>query len=405
MDIFLHIGHEKTGTSSIQRCLFDNQQELAAAGFLYCEPKPHSHFHFVTLLGLKTRSTHPQNKKNAEEALRRTKEHVAKGKYHTLIISAENFWTLPSASIDRFMGLLGIPFKNRYACAYIRRPDNFYLSFLQQEVKGDSRIPMPWGFDRAYSRHLQTWMTVTGKDNMLVRPYDKSVLFKHDVVSDFLKVLAATSGHTVPAIRQTDYNLNVSLFAEEIILLRAYRERVLKEHDGIFHPKSAALIDFFQNANSVIGNSLTVPKLKEEHAKAVLALNYSNIAEVDTIFGTNLIDLFYGSTRPKPFQQNKPTDIGQILDHWEASFLEELALLIPEFQKTTPEQSLNHSNLLYKVLPFDWAYANYLSQLQEWGTLKVLLRNMVRNIEGYTTEQQLVLTVVERYSNMLDKIG
>ena len=142
---FVHIGAPKTGSTAIQRFLFENREALRERAMLYPDAnlRGYGHHDLAFLLsGGYPAWAIPQPKPLAEIAA----ELRAAGADHggSIVLSSENFYLFPAptalrallnstgASIGRQIGII----------VYVRRQDDAHESWYNQTVKaqgGDSR--------------------------------------------------------------------------------------------------------------------------------------------------------------------------------------------------------------------------------------------------------------------------
>jgi hypothetical protein len=177
MELVLHIGTHKTGTSALQRCLLQNEQILADKGIHYARMKRSKHSNGLARLVAK---------KDLVEAKAFVDRQVDKAKSigaKTLIITAESFyamtmffhkyhgrqrhdyWTSESDAIERLRDMLPWEVSTRLI-VFFRRQDRFLESIYRQVVKTQSvampidefRIFMSEPLD--YWRHMEIWNAV-----------------------------------------------------------------------------------------------------------------------------------------------------------------------------------------------------------------------------------------------------
>jgi hypothetical protein len=178
--IFLHIGTHKTGTSAIQDFLVLNRKALSRQGILYPQ---------------KTRRDYFENKdgtvivparqfKNYQKLVclgRAKKKHV--------ILSNEAFSLMDDVSPIR--AALG-DVETIIIC-YLRRQDDFIQSYYNQEVKHAGNYNEIMAYQPPtnlhYDKLLARWVKVFGKENVVVRPYEKQQFKNQDLIADFLEIV------------------------------------------------------------------------------------------------------------------------------------------------------------------------------------------------------------------------
>lgn len=221
--LFLHIGAHKTGTTTLQRALSQNQSALAGRGFGYASSALFPNLHpFVgpgqgnSFLPSGFRVTDPQGLVAA----------LAAPEQPQVIASSENFsFFFDAAAVSALADLVRPHFDEVRIVTYLRRQDRHAVSHHQEGAK-PNRSPEGalWGHapralpDMAevqdlyldYDRRLTPWADAFGEANMLIRVYDRSMLRNGDIVADFLAALGLGD---LPL--QTSGDRNVSLGAAQ----------------------------------------------------------------------------------------------------------------------------------------------------------------------------------------------
>ncbi|MGR5167020.1 hypothetical protein ACPV5L_07370 [Vibrio astriarenae] len=217
--LYLHIGSHKTGSSSIQKALYDNLEAVNAADydFFYNNPDGSDaktgntsswilgdelvHDDLFSGYGAKV----CDYKKLAIE--------LNKSKFSNMIMSAENFsWVFKEEEIVKLKNELSKYFEVKIII-YIRRQDKLLVSHMQQSSKG-LRFPA-FGYYKGGSKALPNrrenydeyldyylrvtkWSNVFGKSNMIIRVLEPNYLVGGDTVLDFLNCIGLTSAEIKP---------------------------------------------------------------------------------------------------------------------------------------------------------------------------------------------------------------
>lgn len=178
--IFIHIGTHKTGTSAIQDFLLLNRKALSRQGFLYPQKSRRNYFAsndgeiFVA----------PRQFKNYKKLVwlsRRKDKHV--------ILSSETFSQINDVSaVKTALGDV-----DTIIICYLRRQDNFIQSYYNQEVKNAANFKEIMAYQPPtildYHELLSRWAKVFGRENIMVRPYEKQQFRNQDLITDFLSIL------------------------------------------------------------------------------------------------------------------------------------------------------------------------------------------------------------------------
>ncbi|MBV7397400.1 hypothetical protein [Mameliella sediminis] len=145
--LILHLGHGKTGSTSIQRCLRSSAPQLMAAGVLFPDPGRHDnhqllfpHLHGdlpddpVQMASLA--DTVQEARANASRLWEDLLTQIAREKPRTIVLSCENqFRPLPTEALARLTENCARIAKRTDVVAYLRSPAPFFLSNVQQDIK------------------------------------------------------------------------------------------------------------------------------------------------------------------------------------------------------------------------------------------------------------------------------
>lgn len=206
--IYLHIGRHKSGTKAIQINLNNNREYLQQLGFYYPKTgirKPR-HGHHDIAKGVIT---------NSNILIPTLIKEITAAVEDNIIISSEAFQNFtPSKVRTIFKDFNIIPI------CYIREQASYLKSSYLQEVRKSN-----WYCESVISFYknwsINYWDFLTKWDNifpgsLIVRIYDRSLLYKNDIVYDFIsKILGVID----PIIKRYDIdkNANHSLSSYEML--------------------------------------------------------------------------------------------------------------------------------------------------------------------------------------------
>jgi hypothetical protein len=271
VDVVLHIGTGKTGTTTIQSVLGRSRAALADDGTLYPRAfgrRRHLGFGFLVLSDEQlVRSPEWLRAGNADldpevfrrRARRRLRREITPD-VRRLLISDEALYRRNAEAVGRvrqFAEALGGATR---VVIYLRRQDDHLASNYQQVVKGGAiaRIADWAATDRHfmydYHRHLSRWRDHLGPATFVVRTFEGERFLRGSLMADFLDAAGLEIDETQlePAERR-----NESLCAEAVEVLRLLNlHRV--EHEGA----RAGLIinsDHVERLQRVAGPVLTLP--------------------------------------------------------------------------------------------------------------------------------------------------
>lgn len=252
--VILHIGDGKCGSSSIQAALHRAQSALEELGILYeSGGRTNGHFAFATLLGVSTRGNNEYGFKSSMDDIFTMQQRLLTGKFDHIVITAENFLQLPPEAVLSFLNQVFDGIEGYDVIAYIREPASMYLSWLQQELKGNHLVRQPEKYTHPIDTYILRWAAAVGISNIIVRPFERSELLNGSVVQDFSEII---TNLTKKNVNLAEHSENTSLTSEQMVVLQRYRTRYLRDAAGKRSPRSDRLIRFFHGLNQLqpIGN-------------------------------------------------------------------------------------------------------------------------------------------------------
>lgn len=208
--LYLHIGTPKTATTAIQRFCTTNEEVLAGKGYYY--PKATRQYPGVSirrnghfLVGKVADSNGERDKNMEEEIFLKGLEKLRKLflTYDNIVLSDEGIWRATSYGKGGiWKRLLEESRKVGYQIkiiVYLRRQDVFYASRWNQIVKGsnfkesweehirDTEVNQPRILN--YYKKIRAIANVFGKENIIVRRFDRSHFKDGSIYHDFLDCL------------------------------------------------------------------------------------------------------------------------------------------------------------------------------------------------------------------------
>ena len=218
-NIYLHIGLHKTGTSMLQKYMFQNADLLKESGYLYPYYGIVNNAHH--LLAWPLNETHPRYKllhETYDEVLLTLKHEISKSECESIVISSEDFSKIYSpANLERLSNSLKE--FNVKVIVYVRRQDHFLQSLYSQVVK-QSRYPKDIGrfVQDALTKEeiwnikpkLDIWSQFFGQDNIILRVYEKQQL-EEGLLADFVKCIGLHLDVSTYASKRVNSSLNYSL--------------------------------------------------------------------------------------------------------------------------------------------------------------------------------------------------
>ena len=245
----LHIGVEKTGSTSIQVSLSKSRPKLLARGVLYPEAMGERNhvkaYAYASETGVdEVKSPWGLDDPPAVERFRaRLKEQLAQEVASTrpklICVSNEHCSSrlLLTSEIERLAALLRTHCASIKVIVYLRRQGDALRSAYSTYIKTGGVAPFgppgPEEIKRKYDYDaiLARWASVFGDENMDVRIFDRSSLVDGDAVADFFtKLGVGTSGFTL------ETEMNQSLGCVGLEFLRQFNVHVPYTIEGGFNP-------------------------------------------------------------------------------------------------------------------------------------------------------------------------
>lgn len=204
MDLYLHIGTEKTGTTSIQSFMAANRALLKEHQILY--PRSPGETNHIGLAGMaQDRERGELWKKLAIRSLDERDRYRARlgdelaaelgqHRFHSAIMSNEHCSSrlLDQAEVTALREFLSKLFSRVRIIVYLRRQDDFLVSTYSTGVKNGQapplRVPKMRRIDHRYNyaELLDRWVAVFGRDNVICRKFEKASLIAGDLLQDFV---------------------------------------------------------------------------------------------------------------------------------------------------------------------------------------------------------------------------
>ena len=263
--VILHIGTEKTGTTTIQSFLRDNRKLLAKHGFvvpttigqsnhwllpgIFCESDALEDM--FRLMRINNAGDRIRAKASWRDALAAELVAAASSK-NAAIISSEHLQSrLRTESELNELANFFRKFANKVNIVlYIRSPLATAVSLYSTAIKNGALMGAIPGPDSPYfkvvvdhARTIRLWSSVFGRNNLIIRLFDRDCLLNGDIVDDFIFTCSLKIGSFAKPKRE-----NESLSALGLELLRRVNARMpLYLPDGSPNPARRGVVSFFES--------------------------------------------------------------------------------------------------------------------------------------------------------------
>ena len=261
MKLILHIGTEKTGTTSIQKFLLKNREALNKQNILY--PKS-----TCGLLGNhRWVPTFAYNEKfeddfiiknfNCNSTLRKDsldkkldefKKEISNSNANICLLSSEHFSSrlVNIQEIYKLKSILEDFFDEISIILYIRKPINYAISLLSTELISGGT---PLGLDlesfkkRSNLNLIQKWEEVFSIKNIKIKLFEKNDFLEGDLLKDFSK----ECGIQISSEFKTGFKTNQTLNLLQMKCLRYLNQFFPRFKNKKSNPERDNLVDFIYN--------------------------------------------------------------------------------------------------------------------------------------------------------------
>ncbi|MBV8978803.1 MAG: hypothetical protein JOZ13_15635 [Alphaproteobacteria bacterium] len=296
MELILHIGTEKTGTTSIQRFLRVNREALAGQSVLYpVSPGNQNHVGLTVSaqapskrgplrkqLGIRNET---DARRYRDELWQKLQAEAAERTYRLAVLSSEHLSSrlLEQDEIAWLRDKLSRLAARIRVVVYIRRQDDFLLSTYSTAVKSGATKPLSWPQERAIQdrydhwRLLERWANIFGRENIVCRRFERPLLKDGDVVADFLDA----AGIEVHADFERPEEVNEALDAESLEFLRLFNAHVPRFVGKKINPSRDNVVALLSRASR--GALLTMAE--DDLARFMALFHESNAKVAEAWFG------------------------------------------------------------------------------------------------------------------------
>jgi hypothetical protein len=208
LDLYLHIGTEKTGTTSLQQFLRKNRDVLAENGILYPSSPGTGNHTALAVIALDDSRRGPLRRMVGVTTVEELQEFRAKfqrdlaaelagGTYRKVIMSNEHCSTRLNSDheLEYLRDIFRSHFDNIYVVVYIRRQDDYLLSSYSTHVKNGATDAASLPEDeKEMARYdhwqlLSRWARVFGRERIICRKYERASLVGGSIEDDLLTAI------------------------------------------------------------------------------------------------------------------------------------------------------------------------------------------------------------------------
>jgi hypothetical protein len=258
----LHIGTEKTGTTTLQAFLDINREALREQGFLYTESAGKQNNRLMSLAAFDAQrrddftvlhqvGTDAELQVLQAQVIARVKAEIENSSCPTTVFSSEHFHSRlgrPSeiARLKEVLSSLG--FEKISVVVYLRRPADLACSLFSTAVRTGNQMLEPpdptnpyWNLICNHRNTLLKWGEVFGSENLVPRLFIRQEMVGAHIVDDFLHVLGIAKG-----AMQVPEDQNEALSAAGLQILQRLNRTVPTVHNGKTNPMRRNLVSFVE---------------------------------------------------------------------------------------------------------------------------------------------------------------
>lgn len=267
--LLLHIGTGKTGSTTIQEVLAQlrNDKKLGDVAYPIIGNQKH-HNRICTLVmphsrirrDIKSKFLKDDNKYRALVDKVHTQLDKGFKNNSNVIISGEYISGFNEEEISQLKSIINdYNFSEVKVVLYFREVCSLYLSQVQQRIKASSKFSNPFKYQFPYKKMYERWHKHF--NNIEVRPFDRKLLVRGDVVADFLSVANKFFGSSIQAPDEVE-RTNESLTVAGMLVQHEYRKRFYPDDDNIMFNDSNRLVKIINRCEEQLGYQ-SKPRLKD----------------------------------------------------------------------------------------------------------------------------------------------
>ncbi len=209
--LYIHIGTEKTGSTTIQKCLSENRTRLSENGICYLKSPGLKDSRKLATFCMNDQIMDDQiiklgltkiddRKKWKDEFIKALNNELNSftSTTSTAIISSEHFHSRlhQVSDIITLKNILAPWFDKIKICVYLRRQDQVAVGLFSTACKSGVYFEDVFPKNITSSNHfynyenlLDKWVSVFGQENIMVRIFDQKQFYKGDLLADFFDIL------------------------------------------------------------------------------------------------------------------------------------------------------------------------------------------------------------------------
>lgn len=305
--LHLHIGSQKTGTTSIQDTFFQNKSALKNAGFQYPGEAVNHHFTFFATNAVRIDWPRQFNSYNQHELSAFIKKYLQDIEddlnvdlpHH--IISTEYLFLSDLEYIKSYLKYVEPFFDKIKAYVFLRNPVDYYRSLQQQKIKARSYIVHPNHFKYSFKNVIESW-----------RQFCEVEVIGYQKKANSCRILSERIG--VPFKQLINLNnknrSNSSISLEHMLLYEKIQKNLYREQDDIFKSSLTLL-------NNISPSFCNKPLLQSWVEEEVLRNHADDLDWLSSEYGIVLSPAMKNSTDTEFSTEKKTEENASVKDVFE----------------------------------------------------------------------------------------
>ena len=230
MEYILHIGMPKTGSTSLQRALFDNRESLRQHGVICpITGTGNRGIRHNVLRHVLWNGRTPESVGMPVDWIERFRSEIADGEI--CILSDE---VLSLQNLDPEVVTTLIPRKRTRVVMYVREPVAHTVSMYKQRIEHqlmtESLRDFAGYWCMPYLSAVERWSRVFGRRNVILRWYRRDQ-GSWDIVSDFAETIGLNKKDAFPSLEYRDCELNLGISGNLLFLKRMLNKFITHEEN------------------------------------------------------------------------------------------------------------------------------------------------------------------------------
>ncbi len=291
--LYIHIGTDKTGSTSIQHFCNEQREMLLEYGIAY--PPGARHAELGSLFASDSTKyvlNLEQNISDTETIRQRDEKYLSElyiwvngqKRLKNMILSYEGYYYLDGAGLLEMKNFAESIAKDYKLVLYIRKPLSYSVSAMSQKIKmgiDDKNLPV---LDHAQS--LKQLIEIFGKDRLILRVYQRDLLLCNDIVEDFFDAVGMHKEYRSISLKneQKKIQSNRSITMEGVIFGKLFIA-ALKKHNMMPSSRREFRLHYGEHISRISGRRIG---LMQNQLDSILERSKESRTYIEGEFGASM---------------------------------------------------------------------------------------------------------------------